>query len=221
MVIHPMKRARHMNMNDLQIQISSLTTDVQTIISSFLDTKDALMYSRTCKQIRDALDFRIISNVNTIQYHNHQSMDQSTAATTSNSIGALLLCRELIPSLPNMIGKHAMHSYRIRCEYEESKFDNQTFFIKNKSNELVALFIVNCDNKEIILIPTNADQSYYLCHHPFDDVFSNESHKINFHVDVLVHGIRHQKNKTMLDQNGIRSPLKLKETKYLLNVGKE
>lgn len=193
------KRVRK-QMNVPSIHITSLSGDVHTLISSFLDTRDAIMYSQTCKQIRHALDFQVITNVNVIQYE-YYNMNQSSS--TSNS---LCLCRELIPNLPSMVGKHAMHSYRIRCDYEDGDSDNQTFFIKNNNNDIVALFIVDCDNRDIILIPRDPDQTYFLCHHQIDDNI-DESYKIKFIVDVLVHGLHTNKKESAVNLDVFKSPL--------------
>ena len=104
-----------------------------------------------------------------------------------------ILSKELIPKLPTMIGKSAMHSYRIRCCLNENglynRNINQTYFIKNCEGELIALFIVDCDNTDIILVPPDTNQSYFLCHNRRDyDIMSY--HKMKFCVDVLVHGAK-------------------------------
>jgi hypothetical protein len=186
----------------------TLSADAQNHISSFLGTKDALEYSKTCKGIHCALNFRIIRNVNTITYQQKQHSYNINPNPTDNDDATdddMMLCKELIPSsLPNiyMVGKHAMHSYRIRCSYKYSYDfydDNQTFFIKNCSEEIIALFIVDCDNKNIVLKPPDPDanQSYFLCHNnqmdedigSFDHVANNEyCQEMKFHVDILVHG---------------------------------
>lgn len=153
----------------------SLSADVHTVISSYLKTQEALDYSKTCKTIHDALRFQIIQNVNTIQYRKHNLIQSSNCS----------LCKEIIPSM-TLIGKCAVHSYRIRCTFEEP-CDSLTFFIKNCHEELMAVFIVDRDNTDIIIIPPNVDESYFLCHYQED-----EDVELKFDVDILVQGILHR-----------------------------
>ena len=174
------------------IELSYLSADVQTLIASFLRTKDVLQYNLTCKAINRSLSFRIICNVNTIQYqhcHNHNNnaihptlSSLSSSSSSSFSKSNHILRRKIVPQLPK-IGKHAMHSYRIYIK--EGICDNQTFTfsIKNCYDELMAFFIVDRDNKDIVFVPCDVSHDYFLCHSNQDD----DDVEIKFCVDVLVH----------------------------------
>lgn len=156
--------------------ITRLSADVQSIISSFLRTKDALEYSTTCKSIHQSLNFRTIADVNTIHYHQHKTQQPSK----------YVLCKEIFPSFP-MIGRHAVHSYRIRCNYKEVDcyYKSQTFFVKTEEGKSIAALIVDCDNRDVVLMPPDVNQKYFLCHYQED-----EDVEITFGIDILARGIQ-------------------------------
>lgn len=153
------------------ILLTSLTADIHIFITSFLKTKDALEYSKACKVIHSALGFRMIQNVNTIQYQQFNI----------NRSSACLLCKEIIPSLK---GRQAVHSYRIRCTYKEGFCEGLTFVIKNLHEEFIAMFIVDADHRNIVMKPSDGSQSHFLCHYQED-----EEVDMNFDVDILVHNV--------------------------------
>lgn len=154
------------------ILLTSLSADIHIVITSFLKTKDALEYSKTCKVVYSALGFRMIQNVNTIQYQEFNT----------NRSSACLLCKEIIPSLK---GRQAVHSYRIRCTYKAGFCDGLTFVIKNRHEEFIAMFIVDADHRNIVMKPSDGSQSHFLCHYQED-----EEVDMKFDIDILVHNVQ-------------------------------
>mmetsp|Transcript_25323 Transcript_25323/g.31206 ORF Transcript_25323/g.31206 Transcript_25323/m.31206 type:complete len:201 (+) Transcript_25323:142-744(+) len=154
-----------------EMNLPSLPCEIQCLISSFLCTIDALRYSTCNRRIKDALNFGIVHSANTIEQQ----------LLTSNSF-----YENLFPTVP-ILSKHALHTYRIRCSFCGDFA--WTFFIKNCEDELVALYVVDKDHRDIVFSP-KMNQNYFLCYRQQDDFNQyggNLNVKITFHVDILAH----------------------------------